>query len=73
MTPVDPRATGDDGSGLTPLIRAATWARSSWSPAGQTIAFTSGAPGALDVSWVKADGSSSGIIVSNGWNPDWQR
>jgi Tol biopolymer transport system component len=63
----------DDGSALTPLISAATWARSSWSPDGQTIAFTSGAPGALNVSWVKADGSSSGVIVSNGWNPDWQR
>jgi Tol biopolymer transport system component len=63
----------DDGSALTPLISAATGAKSSWSPDGQTIAFTSGAPGALNVSWVKADGSSSGIIVSNGWNPDWQR
>jgi len=61
-----------DGTGRTPLISAATWAKSSWSPDGQVIAFTSGATNALNVSWVAADGSASGLIVSNGWNPSWR-
>ncbi len=60
-----------DGSGLTPLIAAATWAKSSWSPDGERIAFTSGVAGDLDVSWVMADGGSSGTIITNGWGPDW--
>ena len=46
--------------------------KSSWSPDGKVIAFTSGTEDALDVSWVKADGSASGLIVSNGWNPSWR-
>ena len=61
-----------DGTGRTPLISAATWAKSSWSPDGQVIAFTSGTTNALNVSWVAADGSASGLIVSNGWNPSWR-
>ena len=61
-----------DGSGLTPLISAATWTKSSWSPDGTTIAFTSGSPGAWNISWVSAtDGSKSGTIVTNGYSPDW--
>lgn len=61
-----------DGSGLTPLISAAPWAKSSWSPDGTMIAFTSGSSGALNVSWVSAtDGSQSGTIVTNGYSPDW--
>ncbi|MGH7709935.1 MAG: hypothetical protein ACREOG_01550 [Gemmatimonadaceae bacterium] len=39
-----------NGGGLTALIDAATWAKSSWSPDGQLIAFTSGTTGALNVS-----------------------
>ena len=42
-------------------------------PDGTMIAFTSGSPGAYDVSWVKVDGSGWGTIITNGWNPDWQR
>ena len=60
-----------DGSGLKPLIEAATWAKSSWSPDGERIAFTSGVTGHLDVSWVEADGSTSGTIITNGWDPHW--
>lgn len=60
----------DDGSGLTPLAPAATWTTSSWSPDGQRIAFTSRSG---DVAWIAADGSAKGLIVSNGWNPSWQR
>jgi hypothetical protein len=25
------------------------------------------------VSWIKVDGSARGTIITNGWNPDWQR
>jgi len=35
------------------------------------FAFTSGVTGDPDVSWVKADGSASGTIITNGWDPDW--
>jgi Tol biopolymer transport system component len=71
-----------DGTGRRPLISACSecgsfisinkLAKSSWSPDGQVIAFTSGTTNALNVSWVKADGSASGLIVSNGWNPSWR-
>jgi Tol biopolymer transport system component len=61
-----------DGTGLTPLISAETWTKSSWSPDGTTIVFTSGSAGALTISWVSAtDGSKSGTIVTNGYSPDW--
>ena len=61
-----------DGSGLTPLISAATWAKSSWSPDGTMIAFTSESSGGLNISWVSVtDGSQSGTIVTNGYSPDW--
>ncbi len=62
-----------DGTGLRQLVRAGTWTNSSWSPDGSVIAYTSGTGNKLDVSWVKADGTSSGLIVRNGWNPDWRR
>ena len=71
-----------DATGQTRLISACSecgsgisfskLAKSSWSPDGQVIAFTSGTTDALNVSWVKADGSASGLIVSNGWNPSWR-
>ena len=62
-----------DGTGLTPLISAATGTKSSWSPDGTTIAFTSESDGALAISWVSAtDGSKSGTIVTNGYSPDWR-
>lgn len=71
-----------DGTGQRPLIPACSgcgaiiswgkFAKSSWSPDGQVIAFTSGTTNALNVSWVKADGSASGLIVTNGWNPSWR-
>lgn len=71
-----------DGTGQTRLISACSdcgalisvskLERSSWSPDGQAIVFTSGTTTALDVSWVRADGSASGLIVSNGWNPSWR-
>jgi Tol biopolymer transport system component len=68
-----------DGTGLRSLIAAAPaqlgdapWSKVSWSLDGTLIAFTSGSAGALDVSWVKVDGSAWGTIITNGWNPAWQ-
>ena len=62
-----------DGSGLTTIISgAAPFTRTSWSPDGTRIAYTSLSGSRFDVSWVSADGSSSGTIVTNGWNADWQ-
>ena len=62
-----------DGSGIT-VIRSnvATRTRTSWSGDGNKIAYTSLFGLRKDVSWVSADGSAWGTIVTNGWNADWQ-
>jgi Tol biopolymer transport system component len=66
-----------DGSGLTPLVTALEGTTTSWSPDGQRIAFTSGSLrsrfGSRAIFWAEADGSATGLIVSNGWNPSWSR
>jgi len=62
-----------NGSGLTALISAATWTKSSWSPDGSKIAFTSVSGSTKNVSWVAANGTASGVIVTNGWDPNWRR
>ena len=72
-----------DGSGLTPLVSAATglpffnpatWTKTSWSPDGTMIAFTSESSGVFNISWVNAtDGNKSGTIITNGYSPDWGR
>lgn len=61
------------GGGMTPLVPADTWTRSSWSPDGTKIAFTSVSGGTKSVSWIAADGSSSGTIIANGWGPAWHK
>ena len=62
-----------DGSGLTTIMSgAASKTRTSWSADGTTIAYTSLFGSRKDISWVSADGSASGTIVTNGWNADWQ-
>ncbi len=61
-----------DGSSLTTIVSgAAPWTRTSWSADGTRIAYTSLFGSRRDVSWVSADGTAWGIIVSNGWNADW--
>jgi len=63
-----------DGSGLVALKSgAAEFAKTVWSGDGTRILYTSFSGSGLDISWVAADGSASGIIVTNGWDADWQR
>lgn len=62
-----------NGSGLTSIISgAAPRTRTSWSGDGTRIAYTSLFGSRFDISWVSADGSTWGTIVTNGWNADWQ-
>lgn len=62
-----------DGNGITAIISGtAPKTRTSWSPDGTMIAYTSLSGSRTDISWVSADGSASGTIVTNGWNADWQ-
>ena len=73
-----------DGSGITTIISGGAgvtlsfnlWlnqgTKISWSPDGTRIAYTSLLGSRKDISWVSADGSASGTIVTNGWNADWQ-
>jgi Tol biopolymer transport system component len=62
-----------DGSGLT-LLRSgvAEWTRTSWSADGTVIVYTSLSGSMKNVSWVAANGSAGGTIVTNGWNADWK-
>jgi Tol biopolymer transport system component len=62
-----------NGSGITTIISGgAMVTKISWSPDGTKIAYTSLYETRKDISWVSADGSASGTIVTNGWNADWQ-
>ena len=60
-----------DGSGFT-LLRSG-FGRTSWSADGTIIVYNSSSESMPNVSWVAADGSAGGTIVTNGWNADWQR
>jgi Tol biopolymer transport system component len=42
--------------------------RTSWSPDGTRIAYTE----SNTIKWVAANGSASGIIITNGWDADWK-
>jgi TolB protein len=63
-----------DGSGLKTLVHTGGFARPTWSPDGSTIAFSSrecrDCVGSLR--YVSADGSTSGVIFSNGHSPSWR-
>jgi hypothetical protein len=59
-----------DGSGLT-LLRSGGGG-TSWSADGTIIVYTSSSGSMNNVSWVAADGSAGGTIVTNGWDADWQ-
>ena len=62
-----------NGSGITNIIPGGVMkTKISWSPDGTKIAYTSLLGSRKDISWVSADGSASGTIVTNGWNADWQ-
>ena len=79
QTPGDPYyntricVMNSNGSGITTIISGgAIGTKISWSPDGTDIAYTSLFGSRNDISWVSADGSASGTIVTNGWNADWQ-
>lgn len=63
-----------DGSGLTVLAQAGSFARPTWSPDGRTIAF--GSSSCRDcpssIRFVSADASAEGVIVTNGHSPAWR-
>jgi TolB protein len=59
-----------DGSGFT-LLRSGGGG-TSWSADGTIIVYTSFSGSMNNVSWVAADGSTGGTIVTNGWDADWQ-
>jgi dipeptidyl aminopeptidase/acylaminoacyl peptidase len=62
-----------DGSGITKIISGGVRkTKISWVPDGTSIIYTSLLGSRKDISWVSADGSASGTIVTNGWNADWQ-
>jgi len=62
-----------DGTGLT-IIKTGIVSgyyyhtRTSWSPDRTRIAYTD----SNTIKWVAANGSSSGIIITNGWDADWK-
>jgi Tol biopolymer transport system component len=62
-----------DGTGLTIINTGITSqyygvTRTSWSPDGTLIAYTD----SNTIKWVAANGSASGIIITNGWDADWK-
>lgn len=68
-----------DGTGLTVIItgnmgdfNAVT--KTSWSPDGERIAYTSwGTNNTKTIKWIAANGSgASGTIITNGWDADWK-
>jgi hypothetical protein len=60
-----------DGSGFT-LLPASGGSPTSWSADGTIILYNSWSGSMDNVSWVAANGSAGGTIVTNGWNADWQ-
>jgi hypothetical protein len=69
-------------SGGTPtaLFLAASFTESSWSPDGAHIAFTANTSaaypilmsgGETGIAWIRTDGAEGGIIVEDGYSPDW--
>jgi Tol biopolymer transport system component len=59
-----------DGGGLS-LLRSGSGG-TSWSADGTIIVYTSSSGSMNNVSWVAADGSAGGTIVTNSWNADWK-
>ena len=67
-----------DGTGLTVIVTGNMGdynveTRTSWSPDGERILFTSwDTNNTKNIKWVASNGSSSGTIITNGWDADWK-
>ena len=68
-----------DGTGLSVITTGDMGAynavtKTSWSPDGTRIAYTSwGTNNTKTIKWIAADGSgASGTIITNGWDADWK-
>ena len=63
-----------DGSGLKTLVKTSGFARPTWSPDGNTIAYSAKPCPTCEgeLRYVSADGSKGGVIVSNGHSPAWR-
>jgi len=63
-----------DGSGLTTLAAAGGYARPTWSPSGDEIAFSSASCPTCrsDIYVVRANGSDRRLLVTDGHSPSWR-
>jgi len=62
-----------DGKGIIPIAsQVKVWTAISWMADGTRVTYTSLSGSEKDVAWAAADGSSRGIIVTNGWNANCQ-
>jgi len=79
ISPASIGVMNPDGTGLAVIItgnmgdyNAVT--KTSWSPDGERIAYTSwGTNNTKTIKWIAANGSgASGTIITNGWDADWK-
>lgn len=66
--PTDIATANLDGSGLKILSGSNAGSAPAWAPDGSTIAFSSGS----SIRYVRATGSSNGVIILNGYSPSWR-
>ncbi|MBO9618794.1 MAG: PD40 domain-containing protein [Niabella sp.] len=53
--------------------QAPSFTRTSWSPDGTMLLYSSWTGTNWNVAWISVDGKTSGTIVTNGWDADWHR
>ena len=79
ISPASIGVMNPDGTGLTIIITGnmgsySSVTKTSWSPDGERIAYTSwGTNNTKTIKWIAANGSgASGTIITNGWDADWK-